>query len=127
MQEIKNGKKESHWIWYIFPNIYGIRDTGMCNYYSIKSLDEARRYMENDILKHRLIEISEALLQLETNDPNEILGSPDDTKVQECMTLFSIAVPEEPVFKKVLDKYYKGELDSKTLQILDNLKSKSEE
>ena len=99
----------------------------MCNYYSIKSLDEARRYMENDILKHRLIEISEALLQLETNDPNEILGSPDGTKVQECMTLFSIAVPEEPVFKKVLDKYYKGELDSKTLQILDNLKSKSEE
>ncbi|KAK8841377.1 hypothetical protein M9Y10_026992 [Tritrichomonas musculus] len=121
LKEVKSGKKENHWIWYIFPIIDGYRNTTMCNRYSIKSLDEAKEYMKNAILKHNLIEISEALLQLGTNDANAIFGSPDDLKVQACMTLFSIATPEETVFQKVLDKYYNGEQNKKTLDILKTL------
>ena len=99
----------------------------MSKNFGIKGLDEARRYMQNDILKNRLIEISEAFLNLDTNDANSVLGSPDDEKVQACMTLFSIATPDEPVFQKVLDKYYKGERDEKTLELLDNLSRKDQE
>lgn len=126
LKEIKNGKKVSHWIWYIFPIALGIRNSSMSRRYAISDLDEAREYMQNDVLKNHLLEISEALLSLKTDDPHKIFGSPDDRKVHACMTLFLLATPNETVFQKVLDKYYNGELDKKTLDIL-NIKNTNDE
>lgn len=119
LKEIKNGRKCSCWMWYIFPQIQGLGISGTTEYYSIKDLDEAKEYMSDETLRSRLIEISEALLGLETSDPHEVLGYPDDLKLKSCMTLFGIAAPEEEVFQKVLDKYYKGERDENTIKKLD--------
>lgn len=118
LKEIKNGRKSSCWMWYIFPQIQGLGISGTTEYYSIEDLDEAKEYMNNETLRGRLIEISEALLGLESSNPNEVLGYPDDLKLKSCMTLFGIAAPEEEVFQKVLDKYYKGERDEKTIEKL---------
>lgn len=118
LKEIKNGRKSSCWMWYIFPQIQGLGISGTTEYYSIEDLDEAKEYMNNETLRGRLIEISEALLGLESSNPNEVLGYPDDLKLKSCMTLFAVAAPEEEVFQKVLDKYYKGERDEKTIEKL---------
>lgn len=101
----------------------------MCNYYAIDSVNEAKEYLQDGILKQRLIEISEALLQLETNDAHYIFKSPDDSKVQSCMTLFLLAAPNEIVFQKVLDKYYNGEKNKETLVLLEkqNMQQEQEE
>lgn len=121
LKEIKNGKKISHWIWYIYPIVRGRRNSSTSRRFGISCLDEAREYMKNESLRNNLIEITEALLPLKTTDPHEIFGSPDDEKVCACMTLFSLAIPEETVFQKVLDKYYNGEKDQKTLDILSKI------
>ena len=118
LSEIKNGRKSSCWMWYIFPQIQGLGISGTTEYYSIEDLDEAKEYMNNETLRGRLIEISEALLGLETDDPHEVLGYPDDLKLKSCMTLFAIAAPEEDVFQKVLDKYYEGKRDENTIKKL---------
>ena len=118
LKEIRNGRKSSCWMWYIFPQIQGLGVTSTTDYYSIKDLNEAKEYMNNEILRGRLIEISEALLGLETNDPHAVLGYPDDLKLKSCMTLFGIAAPDQDVFQKVLDKYYNGERDEKTIEKL---------
>lgn len=125
LREIKNGKKRSHWMWYIFPQIQGLGRSEMNRYYSIKDLNEAKEYMANEILRNHLIEISQALLQLESNDPREIFGYPDYLKLQSSMTLFGIADPEQTVFKQVLDKFYNGEPDVKTIDKLKKEKRTS--
>lgn len=125
LREIKNGKKRSHWMWYIFPQIQGLGRSEMNQYYSIKDLNEAKEYMANEILRNHLIEISQALLQLESNDPREIFGYPDYLKLQSSMTLFGIADPEQTVFKQVLDKFYNGEPDVKTIGKLKKKKRTS--
>ncbi|KAK8841298.1 hypothetical protein M9Y10_027501 [Tritrichomonas musculus] len=125
LREIKNGKKRSHWMWYIFPQIQGLGRSEMNQYYSIKDLNEAKEYMANEILRNHLIEISQALLQLESNDPREIFGYPDYLKLQSSMTLFGIADPEQTVFKQVLDKFYNGEPDAKTIGKLKKKKRTS--
>ncbi|HIT21620.1 MAG TPA: DUF1810 domain-containing protein [Candidatus Scybalousia intestinigallinarum] len=117
-QEIKNGRKEGHWIWYIFPQIQGLGESATSFYYGIQNLNEAKEYLENPILHDRLIEISNALLSLSGKSASEILGTLDAIKVRSSMTLFSKADPNEKVFAKVLEKYYQNELDSKTLEIL---------
>lgn len=125
LREIKNGKKRSHWMWYIFPQIQGLGRSEMNQYYSIKNLNEAKEYMANEILRNHLIEISQALLQLESNNPREIFGYPDYLKLQSSMTLFGIADPEQTVFKQVLDKFYNGEPDVKTIDKLKKEKRTS--
>ena len=127
LKEIQAGKKRTHWIWYIFPIIRGFGKSKMCNYYALDSVDEAKEYLQDDLLKQHLIEISEALLQLETNDAHYIFRSPDDSKVQSCMTLFSLAAPNETVFQKVLDKYYNGEQNKKTLVLLEKQNTQQEQ
>lgn len=117
-QEIKNGRKEGHWIWYIFPQIQGLGESTTSFYYGIQNLNEAKEYLKNPILHDRLIEISNALLSLNGRSASEILGTLDAIKVRSSMTLFSKADPNEEVFTKVLEKYYQNELDSKTLEIL---------
>lgn len=127
LKEIKNGKKRTHWMWYIFPQIKGLGRSEMNNYYAIKDLNEARDYMKNETLRSHLIEISAALLELESNDPREIFGYPDYLKLNSCMTLFSIVAPEEDVFKKVLDKFYEGRPDEQTLSKVGLRRSNSGE
>lgn len=122
LSEIKNGKKQSHWMWYIFPQISGLGRTEMSDYYAIKDLDEAKAYMQEPMLRSHLLEICEALLSLKTNDANKVLGFPDDLKLKSSMTLFSQACPEENVFQKVLDKFFNGVADQKTIELLKKYK-----
>ncbi len=105
-------------MWYIFPQIIGLGRSGIAVYYSISDEGEARAYLQNDLLRNHLIEISSALLEIESSDPERVMGFPDNLKLQSCMTLFAEVAPDEEVFQKVLDKYFDGEKDSHTLQIL---------
>ena len=118
LSEIKTGKKLTHWIWYIFPQIKGLGMSNISMYYSVDGLDEAKEYLNNDYLKNNLLEITKALLELDNNNPTEVLGYPDDLKVKSCMTLFHYAEPSIDLFKEVIDKYYKGEFDANTINII---------
>lgn len=118
LSEIRNGNKESHWMWYIFPQIAGLGRSYMDERYSIKSIEEAKDYMAHELLGKRLVEISSALLTLDTDDARAVMHSPDHLKLRSSMTLFSMAAPDEPVFQKVLDKYYGGQPDEATIKIL---------
>lgn len=118
LQEIKNGKKESHWIWYIFPQIKGLGHSERANYYAIENIEEAINYINNPLLRERLIEISNALLSVEGKTAIEILGCVDAMKVKSSMTLFYIVCPEEKTYIEVLNKYYEGEKDERTIQLL---------
>jgi len=93
LDEIRSGRKKTHWIWFIFPQIIGLGFSTMCRTYSIRDRGEAIAYMDDAILRHRLVEISRALLEYGTVDPDTILGSPDDLKVKSCMTLFESDFP----------------------------------
>lgn len=118
LREIRAGRKRSHWMWYIFPQIRGLGYSAMAQHYAIRDLGEAREYVQHPLLGPRLIEISEALLSLDESDPIRVMGSPDDLKLRSCMTLFQSAAPDQPVFGKVLDKFYGGRPDGRTLEIL---------
>ncbi len=118
LDEIKAGRKESHWMWYIFPQITGLGMTSIAEYYAIKDISEARGYLADDTLRSRLTEISGTLLGLSSSDPLKVMGYPDNLKLRSCMTLFREADPSIDVFQKVLDKFYGGEPDQKTLAIL---------
>jgi len=119
LEEIRQGHKRSHWIWYIFPQIAGLGiQVSISQYYAITSVKEAEAYMENAYLRVHLLEISEALLSLESSDPGQVMGYPDDLKLRSSMTLFAEAAPGETVFQAVLDKYFNGQKDQRTLDIL---------
>lgn len=118
LQEIKAGQKRSHWMWFIFPQIVGLGYSETARYYAIKNMDEAKAYMEDYTLSSNLIEISQALLEVESNDAEEVMGWPDNLKLKSSMTLFALAKPECEVFQKVLDKFFGGERDQKTVEIL---------
>ena len=110
LSEIKRGKKTSHWIWYIFPQVNGLGYSSTSKYYSIKSLDEAKEYLNNSILRHHLIEISEELYKLDDSIYN-ILGYTDALKLNSCMTLFNYIDPSIDIFIKIIDKFYNGKKD----------------
>ncbi len=116
--EIRRGHKQSHWIWYIFPQIEGLGRSSIAQEYSISCLEEAKAYMEHPVLREHLLEISQALLELPSSDPFSVMGPIDDMKLKSSMTLFEAAAPEEPVFGRVLDKFYGGARDQRTLAIL---------
>lgn len=119
LSEISNGRKYSHWIWYIFPQLRGLGSSYMSNYYGISSLDEARAYLDNPILMSRLIEISTALLKYDNvKTAEEILGPIDARKVCSSMTLFDLVMPNS-VFSQVLDAFYDGHRDGLTLRLLN--------
>lgn len=117
LSEIKNGRKRSHWMWYIFPQIHGLGYSETARFYAIKDRAEAAAYLQHPELGSRLIEICQELVKLPSTDANSIFGSPDDLKLKSSMTLFD-ALNVNPVFKQVLDKFYKGAKDDKTLQLL---------
>ena len=118
LEEIEHGRKRSHWMWYVFPQIQGLGMSSTAQYYSIKDLQEARDFLAHPVLGRNLLEISNALLRLDTNNPSAVMGWPDDLKLCSCMTLFEAADPAEPVFGAVLDKFYHGERDRLTLDRL---------
>lgn len=118
LSEIKNGRKQSHWMWYIFPQIQGLGVSEISSYYSIQNLEEAKAYMEEPLLRSHLLEICETLLEQECCDANKIFGFPDDMKLKSSMTLFAQACPEIDTFQKVLDKFFNGIKDQKTLDLL---------
>lgn len=120
LSEIKEGQKRTHWVWFIFPQIEGLGQSAISNEYAIKDINEAREYLNEPVLKNRLIEISKALIELPEYDPRKVMGYPDDLKLCSSMTLFHYADPEEPVFRLVLDKYFDGKLDGKTIKILES-------
>lgn len=118
LAEIKDGKKVSHWIWYIFPQMKGLGRSSMSDYYGIQDLEEAKAYLADPILGKHLIEICGALLSLDSNDATEVLGQPDDRKLKSSMTLFDAATESLDVFQRILDKYYHGKKDYRTLKML---------
>lgn len=120
LAEIKNGRKESHWIWYIFPQLKELGYSSTAKYYGLDGRREAEVYLKDDVLRTRLIEISEALLSLDSSDPLEVMGYPDNLKLRSSMTLFALVSPETGVFSRVLDKFYHGEKDEKTVSLLGN-------
>jgi len=118
LAEIQAGRKRSHWMWFIFPQIQGLGFSSTSKHYAINDLAEAADYARHPVLGKRLVEISTALLGLASSDANRIFGDPDDLKLKSSMTLFA-AVPEaDPVFEAVLEKFFRGSRDAKTLQLL---------
>lgn len=119
--ELSQGRKHSHWMWWIFPQIVGLGMTATSHKYSIKSLDEAKAFLNHPYLGKNIREISNVLLGLKTNDASVVMGYPDDLKLRSSMTLFAEAAPDEEVFQMVLDKFYGGKKDERTLAILKEL------
>ena len=118
LAEIRNSKKFSHWMWYIFLQIHGLGRSSTSQYYAIQSLDEAAAFLQDPYLGRNLREICHVLLSLETNNATEVFGKPDDRKLKSSMTLFSLVEGDDTVFQDVLNKYYGGKRDCRTLKIL---------
>jgi uncharacterized protein (DUF1810 family) len=119
LAEIRRGRKQSHWMWYIFPQIAGLGFSETSKFYAIKDKAEAQLYLAHPVLGARLVEISKALLEIEGKTANQIFGSPDDVKLKSSMTLFGALDDTNPVFQKVLDKYFDGAKDGRTLEQID--------
>jgi uncharacterized protein (DUF1810 family) len=116
--ELRAGRKTSHWMWYVFPQIQGLGTSAMSSRYSIKSEDEARAYLNHPILGRRLRECATIVLNIEGRSANEIFGSPDDMKLRSSATLFAYVSGDE-IFQKILDKYFAGETDVNTIELLE--------
>ena len=118
LAEIRRGRKESHWMWYIFPQYDGLGFSATSKHFAIKSLDEARAYLAHSILGPRLIECAAAAVAVEGKSARAVFGSPDDMKLRSCATLFAHVSPAGSVFHRLLDKYFDGKPDEKTLRLV---------
>jgi uncharacterized protein (DUF1810 family) len=116
--EVEQGKKQSHWMWYVFPQLTGLGQSENAKFYGISSLGEAIEYLANPVLRNRLVGISKVLLALAQNDPLKIFGYPDHLKLQSSMTLFAQVPGANPVFKAVIHQYFNGQMDEHTLRLL---------
>jgi len=122
LEELKSGQKRSHWMWYIFPQVDGLGYSATSKHYAIKSMEEARAYLNHPVLESRLLECADAVLAIDGRSASDILGYPDDLKLQSSMTLFASVAGPDSVFVRVLDKYFQGERDVRTLQLLELLR-----
>jgi uncharacterized protein (DUF1810 family) len=118
LAEITSGRKRSHWMWYVFPQLAGLGFSSTAQFYAITSLDEARAYLAHPVLGPRLLACAEASLRVEDRSANEIFGSPDDLKLRSSATLFACVSEPGSVFEQLLAKYYAGERDPRTLELL---------
>jgi uncharacterized protein (DUF1810 family) len=116
--EIKSGRKTSHWMWYIFPQIRGLGFSETSKFYAIQDIQEATAYIQHPLLGTRLVEISAALLIINNKSAREIFGTPDDMKLKSSMTLFAAVPKTSPVLQQVLDKYFNGDPDQATLELI---------
>lgn len=124
LAELRSGSKRSHWMWYIFPQLDGLAHSTTSKYYAIKSREGAIAYLNHPVLGARIIECANTILAIEGKTASEIFGYPDDLKLKSSMTLFSNVITD-PIFARVLDKYFQGERDEKTLLLLKKLKNTS--
>jgi uncharacterized protein (DUF1810 family) len=116
--ELSNGRKQTHWMWFIFPQIAGLGHSAMAQRYAISSLQEAQAYLDHAILGPRLRECTHLVTSIEGRSAREILGPPDDMKFRSCLTLFAQAAPDEQIFRDALDKYFDGAFDRATVERL---------
>lgn len=119
LAEIRAGRKQSHWMWFVFPQIDGLGFSAMSKQYAIRSVNEARAYLAHPLLGPRLVRCCMAALEVEGRSANKIFGSPDDLKLRSSMTLFAKVSPAGSVFAKVLEKYFEGVGDGRTLGLLE--------
>ena len=118
LAELRAGKKQSHWMWFIFPQVAGLGHSVMAQMYAIQSLHEAQEYLAHPVLGARLRECCETVLAVEGKSAHDVFGSPDDLKFRSCLTLFAEAAPNEALFRSLLKKYFDGDADPLTLQEL---------
>lgn len=119
LEELRDGYKRTHWMWYIFPQLVNFCRTPISHYYGISGIEEARAYLEHQVLGPRLIEVSQVILDLDIDNPAMIFGTVDAKKLCSCMTLFHLAAPDEKIFSQVIDKFYAGLWDNKTIEIVE--------
>lgn len=117
-QELRDGHKRSHWMWFIFPQLRGLGRSEMATRYGLSSLEEAKAYLKHPVLGPRLLECTNLLNAVEGRDAYQILGSPDDMKFQSCLTLFARADPGEATFRHALQRYFSGHEDQRSVQLL---------
>ena len=117
-EELRAGRKESHWMWFVFPQVRGLGLSAAAHRNGIASLDEARAYLRHPVLGPRIKECTELMLLHDRRSAREILGSPDDLKLRSSMTLFAAAAPDEPCFRLALARFYDGKPDERTLALL---------
>lgn len=117
LEELKNGKKESHWMWFIFPQIKGLGSSYNAEYYGIKDLDEVKTYWSNDCLRNNYLELCNVLLELEETNPRHIFGYTDGVKLKSSLTLFYLGTNSD-IIRLTLEKFYSSELDMKTIGLL---------
>ena len=118
LSEIRRGQKQSHWMWYVFPQFHGLGFSPTSRRYAIKSVAEAEAYLSHPILGPRLVEIAEVAAGIEGRSAFQVFGSPDDMKLRSCATLFATVSPAGSVFERLLARYFDGEPDSETLRLL---------
>jgi uncharacterized protein (DUF1810 family) len=117
--ELRTGRKAGHWMWFVFPQVAGLGSSPASQHYAIDSLGEARAFLDHPVLGSRLVMCARAVLSHPDRTAREIMGSPDDAKLRSSMTLFALAAGSEPVFQQVLDTFFAGERDSRTVALLD--------
>ena len=120
LAELEQGRKQSHWMWFIFPQIDGLGSSSTAKHYAIKSVAEAKAYLEHPLLGARLVKCCEALLNIRGKSASQIFGFPDDLKLRSCATLFSRVAGEGSVFSRVLDQYFEGKPDQRTIELLND-------
>ena len=118
LSEIRRGRKESHWMWFIFPQLRGLGRSAAAEYYGLSGLEEARAYLEDEVLGARLLEGTRALLEQPCRDAEKVMGWPDNLKLCSCMTLFHAVCPQEGCFAQVLREFFEGQEDGRTLSML---------
>ncbi len=118
LAELRAGRKRTHWMWFVFPQMLGLGRSSTSTYYAIKSLEEARRYLGHPVLGARLVECAEAILAVDGRSASHIFGYPDDLKLGSSMTLFTEATAPDSVFARVLEKYCGGRKDARTIELL---------
>ncbi len=119
LAELRQGRKHSHWMWFVFPQFFGLGSSAMSQRYAIRSVDEARGYLSDPVLGPRLRECCEALLEAQGRSAREILGTPDDLKLGSCATLFDHVAAPGSVFAQILDRFFEGQRDASTLRLID--------
>ena len=119
LSEIRSGRKQSHWMWYIFPQYVGLGTSAMSRMHAIKSLAEAEAYVNHSVLGPRLLACADAVIGVSGRSATDIFGSPDDLKLCSCATLFARVLPPGSVFHELIDKYFRGQSDERTLRLID--------
>jgi uncharacterized protein (DUF1810 family) len=120
LAEIRAGRKQSHWMWFIFPQLAALGRSPTAKHYGLSGLAEAQAYFDHPILGPRLVACVRALMYVHFRTAHDIFGSPDDLKLRSCLTLFARAVPREPIFREALARYFKGEPDPLTVELLQS-------